>query len=45
MYRWLAVLRFVLLANAIALNIYRGGFSHPVGAALRAGRHDRLDLS
>ncbi len=32
MYRWLAVLRFVLLANAIALNIYRGGFSHPVGA-------------
>ena len=32
MYRWLAVLRFVLLVNAIALNIYRGGFSHPVGA-------------
>jgi len=32
MYRWLAVLRFVLPANAIALNVYRGGFSHPVGA-------------
>jgi signal transduction histidine kinase len=34
MYRWLAVLRFVLVANTIALNVYRGGFSHPVAAAL-----------
>ena len=33
MYRWLAVLRVVLLVNAVALNIYRGGFSHPVGGA------------
>jgi signal transduction histidine kinase len=33
LYRWLAVLRYVLLANAIVLNVYRGGFSHPVGAA------------
>ena len=32
MYRWLAVLRFVLVANAVGLNIYRGGFAHPVGA-------------
>ena len=38
MYRWLAVLRFVLLANAIALNVYRGGFSHPRRRRLRAGR-------
>ena len=34
MYRWLAVLRFLLVANAVALNIYRGGFEHPVGGAL-----------
>jgi signal transduction histidine kinase len=36
MYRWLAVLRFVLVANTIGLNIYRDGFSRPVlaGAAL-----------
>ncbi len=34
MYRWLAVLRFVLVANAVGLNIYRGGFEHPVGGAL-----------
>ena len=27
------MLRFVLVANAVALNIYRGGFYHPVGAA------------
>jgi signal transduction histidine kinase len=33
LYRWLAVLRFVLLANAVALNVYRDGFSHPVGGA------------
>jgi signal transduction histidine kinase len=34
MYRWLAVLRLVLVANAVGLNIYRGGFDHPVGGAL-----------
>ena len=34
MYRWLAVLRFVLVANAVGLNIYRDGFEHPVGGAL-----------
>ena len=34
MYRWLAVLRFVLVANAVGLNIYRGGFAHPVAGAL-----------
>jgi signal transduction histidine kinase len=34
MYRWLAVLRFLLVANTVALNVYRDGFSHPVGAAL-----------
>jgi signal transduction histidine kinase len=33
MYRWLAVLRVVLVANAVGLNVYRGGFEHPVGAA------------
>jgi signal transduction histidine kinase len=33
MYRWLAVLRLVLVANAVGLNIYRGGFEHPVGGA------------
>ena len=37
MYRWLAVLRFVLVANTVGLNIYRGGFSHPVAAALVVG--------
>jgi len=34
MYRWLAVLRFLLLANTIGLNIYRDGFSRPVVAAV-----------
>lgn len=34
MYRWVAVLRFVLVANAIGLNIYRGGFEHPVAGGL-----------
>jgi hypothetical protein len=27
------VLRFVLVANAVGLNLYRGGFSHPIGGA------------
>jgi len=27
------VLRFVLVANAVGLNLYRGGFSHPLGGA------------
>ena len=44
LYRWLAVLRFVLLVNAVALNVYRDGFSHPVGAGfVLAGW--RVDLS
>ena len=30
MYRWLAVLRFVLVANAVGLDVYRGDFEHPV---------------
>jgi signal transduction histidine kinase len=34
MYRYLAVLRIVLVANAVGLNVYRDGFSHPVGGAL-----------
>jgi signal transduction histidine kinase len=34
MYRWLAVLRFVLVANAVGLNIYRDGFEHPVGGGV-----------
>jgi signal transduction histidine kinase len=34
MYRWLAVLRFVLVANTVGLNIYRGGFEHPVGGTV-----------
>jgi signal transduction histidine kinase len=34
MYRWLAVLRFVLVANTVGLNIYRGGFEHPVAGGL-----------
>nr|WP_272950305.1 DUF5931 domain-containing protein [Nocardioides cynanchi] len=33
MYRWLAVLRLVLVANTVGLNLYRGDFSHPVAAA------------
>jgi signal transduction histidine kinase len=37
MYRWLAVLRILLVANTVGLNIYRGGFSHPVGAAFLVG--------
>jgi signal transduction histidine kinase len=37
MYRWLAVLRILLVANTVGLNIYRGGFSHPVAAALLVG--------
>jgi signal transduction histidine kinase len=37
MYRWLAVLRFVLVANTVGLNIYRGGFEHPVGGAVLVG--------
>jgi signal transduction histidine kinase len=34
MYRWLAVLRLVLVVNAVGLNIYRGGFEHPVAGGL-----------
>jgi len=34
MYRWLAVLRFVLVANTVALNIYRDGFEHPIAGGL-----------
>jgi len=34
MYRWLAVLRFVLVANTVALDLHRGGFSHPVAAGV-----------
>ena len=34
MYRWLAVLRIVLVINAVGLNIYRGGFEHPVAGSL-----------
>src|SRR5262249_26232606 len=30
MYRWLAVLRFLLVAHTIGLNIYRDRFSRPV---------------
>jgi signal transduction histidine kinase len=38
MYRWLAVLRFLLVANTVGLDIYRDGFSRPVlaGVALAA---------
>jgi signal transduction histidine kinase len=34
MYRWLAVLRFVLVVNTIGLNLRRGGFSDPTAAAV-----------
>ena len=34
MYRWLAVLRFVLVANTVALNIYRDGFEHPIAGGV-----------
>jgi signal transduction histidine kinase len=34
MYRWLAVLRFVLVANTVGLNLYRGGFKSPLVGAL-----------
>lgn len=34
MYRWLAVLRFGLVANTVGLTIYRGGFDHPVAGYL-----------
>ena len=34
MYRWLAVLRFVLVVNTLGLNLRRGGFSHPTAAGL-----------
>jgi signal transduction histidine kinase len=34
MYRWLAVLRFLLVANTIGLNVYRDGFSRPVLAGV-----------
>jgi signal transduction histidine kinase len=34
MYRWLAVLRFLLVANTVGLNVYRDGFSHPVLAGV-----------
>jgi signal transduction histidine kinase len=37
MYRWLAVLRLVLVANTVGLNVYRGGFSHPVAAGVLIG--------
>ncbi len=44
MYRWLAVLRLVLVVNAVGLNIYRGGFEHPVGGAVLLGVHGGLEL-
>jgi signal transduction histidine kinase len=34
MYRWVAVLRFLLVANTLVLNIHRGGFSRPTLAAV-----------
>jgi signal transduction histidine kinase len=34
MYRWLAVLRFVLVANTVGLNIYRDDFAHPLAATV-----------
>ncbi len=34
MYRWLAVLRVLLVANTVGLNLYRDGFSHPVAGGL-----------
>lgn len=34
MYRWLAVLRFVLVANTVGLSIYRGDFDHAVAGSL-----------
>jgi len=34
MYRWLAVLRFLLVANTIGLNVYRDGFSRPLLAGV-----------
>jgi signal transduction histidine kinase len=34
MYRWLAVLRFVLVANTVALDVHRGGFDHPVAGGV-----------
>jgi signal transduction histidine kinase len=34
MYRWVAVLRFVLVANTVGLNVYRDGFSRPALAAV-----------
>jgi signal transduction histidine kinase len=34
MYRWLAVLRLVLVVNSIGLDIYRGDVEHPVGLGL-----------
>jgi signal transduction histidine kinase len=34
MYRWLAVLRIVLVVNAVGLNIYRGGFERPVAGSV-----------
>ena len=34
MYRWLAVLRFLLVANTVCLNLYRDGFSRPVLAGV-----------
>jgi signal transduction histidine kinase len=37
MYRWLAVLRLVLVVNTVGLNVYRGGFSHAVGAGFLIG--------
>jgi signal transduction histidine kinase len=37
MYRWLAVLRLVLVVNTVGLNVYRGGFEHPVAGWLLVG--------
>lgn len=34
MYRWVAVLRSVLVANTLVLNLHRGGFSRPVLAGV-----------
>jgi signal transduction histidine kinase len=37
MYRWLAVLRFVLVANTVGLSIYRGGFKSTAAGVLLVG--------
>ena len=37
MYRWVAVLRLVLVVNTVGLNVQRGRFDHPVAAAVLIG--------